>query len=110
VGQTIVLLSSALCAPDWSDHKERWSAPQSEQYWVKAPPLAAGGEKIEATLRPDAKKFCEKCKDERKNKPIVGMVIVRGLALHDEEYSGGDILDPDNGSVYRCRGNNRGDR
>jgi len=59
--------------------------------------------KIEATLQPDAKKFCEKCKDERKDKPVIGMVIVRGLVLHGEEYSGGDILDPDNGSVYRCK-------
>jgi len=59
--------------------------------------------KIEATLQPDAKKFCDKCKDERKDKPVVGMVIVRGLTLHGDEYSGGDILDPDNGSVYRCK-------
>ncbi len=59
--------------------------------------------KIEATLQPDAKKFCDKCKDERKDKPVIGMVIMRGLTLHGDEYSGGDILDPDNGSVYRCK-------
>jgi uncharacterized protein (DUF2147 family) len=59
--------------------------------------------KIEATLQPDAKKFCEECKDERKGQPVIGMVIVRGLVLHGEEYSGGDILDPDNGKVYRCK-------
>ena len=59
--------------------------------------------KIEATLQPDAKKFCEKCKDERKGQPVVGMVIMRGLSLRGGEYSGGDILDPDNGSVYRCK-------
>jgi uncharacterized protein (DUF2147 family) len=59
--------------------------------------------RIEATLDPNAKKVCEKCKDARKGQPIVGMVILRGLTLHGEEYSGGDILDPDNGSVYRCK-------
>jgi uncharacterized protein (DUF2147 family) len=59
--------------------------------------------KVEATLDPNAKKICEKCKDERKGQPIVGMVIMRGLALHGDEYSGGDILDPDNGSIYRCK-------
>jgi len=59
--------------------------------------------KIEATLQPDAKKVCEVCKDERKGQPIVGMVIMRGLVLHGDEYSGGDILDPDNGSIYRCK-------
>ena len=35
--------------------------------------------KIEATLDPNAKKVCDKCKDERKGQPIVGMVIMRGL-------------------------------
>jgi len=59
--------------------------------------------KIEATLQPDAKKVCDDCKDERKGQPIVGMVIMRGLTLHGDEYSGGDILDPDNGKVYRCK-------
>ena len=59
--------------------------------------------KVEAILQPDAKKVCDKCKDERKDQPIVGMVIMRGLALHGDEYSGGDILDPDNGSIYRCK-------
>jgi len=59
--------------------------------------------RIEATLQPDAKKICDKCQDQRKNQPIIGMVILRGLKPHDAEYSGGDILDPDNGSVYRCR-------
>lgn len=59
--------------------------------------------KIEATLDPNAKKVCEKCKDERKGQPIIGMVIVRGMAQKGGEFGGGDILDPDNGSVYRCK-------
>ena len=58
--------------------------------------------KIEATLDPKAKKVCEDCKDGRKGQPIIGMLIMRGLTLHGDEYSGGDILDPDNGKVYRC--------
>ena len=59
--------------------------------------------RIETTLDPEATKLCEMCKDERKNQPIIGMVILRGLSQHGEEYSGGDILDPDNGSIYRCK-------
>jgi uncharacterized protein (DUF2147 family) len=59
--------------------------------------------RIEATLQPDAKKVCDLCKDERKNRPVVGMVVMRGLSKHGEEYSGGDILDPNNGSLYRCK-------
>ncbi len=59
--------------------------------------------RIEATLDPKAKKVCDKCTDSRKDQPIVGMVILRGLSQHGGEYTGGDILDPDNGSVYRCK-------
>ena len=28
---------------------------------------------------------------------------MRGVARHGEEYEGGHILDPDTGSIYRCR-------
>jgi uncharacterized protein (DUF2147 family) len=30
-------------------------------------------------------------------------LIIRNMALRDTDYSGGDILDPDSGSVYRCK-------
>ena len=60
--------------------------------------------KVEASLNPErAGRVCDKCKDERKDQPIVGMVIMRGLEKHGDEYTGGDILDPDNGVVYRCK-------
>ena len=60
--------------------------------------------KVEASLNPaTAGRRCDLCKDERKGKPIVGMVIIRNLREHGSEYDGGDILDPDNGSVYRCK-------
>jgi len=59
--------------------------------------------KVVETLNPNAKKVCDKCKDARKDQPIVGMVILRDMVKHGEEYSGGNILDPDNGSVYRCK-------
>ena len=60
--------------------------------------------KVEAAIDPkDANQICDLCKDERKNKPVTGMVILRHLKPDGEAYSGGDILDPDNGSVYRCK-------
>jgi len=60
--------------------------------------------KIETSLNPArANRICDLCKDERKNQRVVGMVIIRGLTKHGDEFSGGDILDPDNGTVYRCK-------
>jgi len=60
--------------------------------------------KIESSLKAEhAKERCELCTDERKNKPIIGLVILRGLKKQGEEFSGGDILDPESGTVYRCK-------
>jgi uncharacterized protein (DUF2147 family) len=51
----------------------------------------------------DDKRVCSKCTDERKDKPLIGLVIMRNIALKNGEYTDGDILDPDNGQVYRCK-------
>lgn len=60
--------------------------------------------KIASSFTPGAAgRVCAMCKDERKNQPILGLVIIRNMKADDGEYDGGDILDPDSGSVYRCR-------
>ncbi|SFU27547.1 DUF2147 domain-containing protein [Pseudoduganella namucuonensis] len=46
---------------------------------------------------------CDKCTDARKDKPIVGMVILGGLKKDGGEYTGGEILDPNNGKVYKSK-------
>lgn len=43
---------------------------------------------------------CKKCTDDRKNKPIIGMQIVRGLQWNGTEWENGTVLDPENGKVY----------
>jgi uncharacterized protein (DUF2147 family) len=50
----------------------------------------------------EEKKICEKCSDDRKDQPILGLVILRGMMKHGTEYSGGEILDPETGTVYKC--------
>jgi uncharacterized protein (DUF2147 family) len=49
------------------------------------------------------KQVCEACKDDRKNQPIIGLIIIRDIKQEGSAYGGGDILDPDSGSVYRCK-------
>ncbi len=46
---------------------------------------------------------CEKCKGQRKNKPILGLQIIDGLTLTENEWQDGEILDPDNGKTYDCK-------
>jgi uncharacterized protein (DUF2147 family) len=60
--------------------------------------------RIERSFTQDAAtRVCSTCTDERKNQPILGLLIIRNMALRDTDYGGGDILDPDSGSVYRCK-------
>jgi len=63
--------------------------------------------KIEKLLDPEAKADakCDKCSDERKDQPVVGLPIIRNVKKEkdEERWSGGDILDPNKGKVYRVR-------
>ncbi|TGD58178.1 DUF2147 domain-containing protein [Flavobacterium humi] len=45
---------------------------------------------------------CLKCTGEDKNKPILGLTIIKGLSKDDDEYNGGKILDPESGTLYKC--------
>jgi uncharacterized protein (DUF2147 family) len=46
---------------------------------------------------------CDKCPGERKNKPVLGMMIMTGLKKAGSEFEGGEILDPANGKIYRVK-------
>jgi uncharacterized protein (DUF2147 family) len=47
--------------------------------------------------------LCDKCQDERKDQPIIGMTILTGMKADGDQYDGGRILDPSNGKIYRSR-------
>tara|TARA_B100000683_G_scaffold256344_1_gene276743 strand:- start:490 stop:951 length:462 start_codon:yes stop_codon:yes gene_type:complete len=51
----------------------------------------------------DQDPYCDKCDDDRKDKRILGMEIVRDMQLNDDwVWADGTILDPKKGSVYDC--------
>lgn len=60
--------------------------------------------RVEKILRKDVdlNAKCEKCSDDRKNLPIVGIEIIRGAkkAQGKNVWEGGEILDPENGRIY----------
>lgn len=63
---------------------------------------------IEKLLDPATKAdaVCDKCTDERKDKPLVGLTILRNMKQSADDkgiWEGGDIVDPNNGKVYRAR-------
>jgi len=50
--------------------------------------------------RADAK--CTECEGKDKDKPVLGLVIIKGLEKDGSEYNDGTITDPQNGKVYKC--------
>jgi uncharacterized protein (DUF2147 family) len=63
--------------------------------------------RIERLLAPDARPdgVCDKCTDDRKDKPMVGLEILRGVSRTDgrDVWEGGTILDAAEGKIYRVR-------
>jgi uncharacterized protein (DUF2147 family) len=48
------------------------------------------------------KSVCSNCSGTDKNKPILGMTVIKGLSKDGDEYNSGKILDPKNGKLYKC--------
>lgn len=48
------------------------------------------------------KSQCTNCSGEDRNKPILGMLVIKGLTKSGNEYRNGKILDPKNGKLYQC--------
>ena len=61
-------------------------------------------EKIFDASKADGK--CDQCKDDRKDKPVVGLQIIRSVKQDADDktlWGGGEILDPNNGKTYKTR-------
>lgn len=61
------------------------------------------GKIVKLLLKPQDT-LCDKCKGALYNKPVVGMVFLKDMKYDagKKEYSGGQILDPDKGTWYKC--------
>ncbi len=60
-------------------------------------------EKVADASKQDA--LCDLCSDERKGQKVLGMTILRGARPDADKalWEGGDVLDPNNGKVYKLR-------
>lgn len=64
--------------------------------------------RIEKILDPDSPPHavCDRCYDDRKNVPLVGLLLIRNVHHSPKDvaiWDGGDILDPHNGRIYKVR-------
>lgn len=60
------------------------------------------GKIIDILIPKDRNKTCQNCEGADKGKPILGLTVIKGLKKDGDEYSGGHILDPKHGKLYKC--------
>lgn len=56
-------------------------------------------------LNEDEDPTCLECskEDDRYQKKIIGMEILRDMQRSGDEYTEGNVLDPNNGKIYKCK-------
>lgn len=61
--------------------------------------------KVVRSLEPgqDVSPICDLCPGDKKDKPVWGMEILWGLKPDGDAWSGGQILDPDTGKIYKAK-------
>ena len=60
--------------------------------------------RIEKLLHPSGPNpLCEKCRDDRRGKPVVGLSVIDAVRQDGDVWDGGRILDPGNGKIYAVR-------
>ena len=89
----------------WRTIDDKSGEPRAEIRIIETAGVVNG--RIERRLGKSAKpgEVCEPCRDERRNKPIEGLEIIRNAhrAEGGEVWEGGKVLDPENGREYTLR-------
>lgn len=58
--------------------------------------------RIVKLLKSSPDKLCAECPGKKKNKPLMGMLVVEGLEPYKDHWKKGVIMDPENGNEYGC--------
>ena len=89
----------------WRSIDDKTQQPRSEVVITENQGVLSG--KIARVLRPDADSnaVCDKCSDDRKGQPMVGLEIIRDAKPNRDNsvWEGGRILDPETGRSYNLR-------
>lgn len=56
--------------------------------------------KVAKLLKEPLDAVCVECEGDDHNKPVQGLVIIRGMKMENGELRGGRVLDPKNGKFY----------
>ena len=89
----------------WRTFDEKSGEPKSEVRISDSGGVLSG--KVEKLLRKgaDPQAVCDRCSDDRKGQPLLGLEIIRGAkqAQGKAVWEDGKILDPENGSTYSLK-------
>jgi uncharacterized protein (DUF2147 family) len=102
----VVSLAGQISSPvgKWKTIDDETGKPKSVVIlWEENGILYGKIERLFRTPEEEQNPLCDECKGENKDKPIIGMTILEGLTIKNEVWSGGTILDPNNGKVYKCK-------
>ena len=73
---------------------------KNEKAFAKISELWYGGSRV--TDPKGLNEVCDLCEGENKGKKKLGLNILADLEKDGNEWSGGTILDPENGKIYTC--------
>lgn len=90
----------------WQSIDDATGKPRAEIRITEAAGLMTG--RIERSLLPTPPGvvlLCTLCPDERKDKPLIGMEIIRQMKPSSDSrtWEGGNILDPDKGKIFKAQ-------
>jgi uncharacterized protein (DUF2147 family) len=90
----------------WQTVDNNTGLPRAEIHITEAKGALTG--RISRNLLPQTTplaELCDKCVDERKGAPLIGMEVLRKAKASSDPsvWEGGEILDPDEGKTYRLR-------
>ena len=84
----------------WKTIDDNDGTAKSIVYIFKATNGKYYGKVVKLFKDPDA--LCTACEGENKNKPKLGLMVINNMVEKNNSLTGGTILDPNNGKVYRC--------
>ncbi|AQX11393.1 DUF2147 domain-containing protein [Elizabethkingia meningoseptica] len=95
------VLSYAQIEGKWKTIDDETGKPKSIVEIFKKSDGKYYGKVVQLLIKPEHAN-CVACKDDRKDKPILGMEVIRGLSKDGNEFTKGTITDPKNGKTYKC--------
>lgn len=101
---TSALAQAPSAVGSWTTIDDETKKPRSViTIWEEDGRLFGKIQKLFRAPNEDPNPVCEKCDGALKNKPILGMVILRNLKRDGDGWSGGTVLDPENGKTYKVK-------